>query len=169
MRRPDIPKKTSKEWSRLLSGALETIGKIAELPVATERVLLADDGGDVMIAKCSDTGGAVDLWYTPELKYAGEIHDELTGLVKDAIERKWKRIHKKGVMGVCPDVILALYDAYGYGDVEQAREAFSKIEGYDWLHSIYWAASFADKRNILHPDSPGRSGVFLFSKEQNWT
>ncbi len=88
--------------------------------------------------------------------------------MKDAIEKKRSKIEKKGVMRVCPDVILLFYDAYGYGDIADAARALSRIKDYDWLHSIYWSASFSNCPNVMYPESPGRAGGFLYSKNEIW-
>jgi len=86
----------------------------------------------------------------------------------EAIAKKKAKIQSKGIMQLCPDVILLFYDAYGYGNIQDARKAFSNIKGHKWTHSIYWAASFSDRKNILYPDSPGRGGAFLYSKNNLW-
>ncbi len=59
--------------------------------------------------------------------------------------------------------------SYGYCSPDQARAALSSVQGYDeWVHSIFWAASFSDTVNVSYPDSPGRIGCFLFTKEKSW-
>ena len=63
---------------------------------------------------------------------------------------------------------LLLYDAYGYGSLETAMRAALDVKGYEWLHSIFWAASFSDRPNVMYPDSPGRAGCFLYSKSEGW-
>jgi hypothetical protein len=101
---------------------------------------------------------------TPEAKYEGEVRRDLAELLSQSIQKKHEKIQKKGILTACSDVILLLYDAYGYGDASDATRALSSVSGFDWLHSIFWAASFSDRENGLYPKSPGRSGEFLYSK-----
>lgn len=104
----------------------------------------------------------------PEPKWEGEVEEELSSLLGAAIEKKQKKVAQKGILNTCDGIILALYDAYGFSDIETARQAFSRLQGYEWLHSIYWVASFTDRPNILYPDNPGRYGEFLYSKDSAW-
>ncbi len=50
----------------------------------------------------------------------------------------------------------------------RCKQALLKVQGYEWLHSIFWAASFTDRSNTLYPGKPGRGGVFLYSKKEEW-
>ncbi len=50
-----------------------------------------------------------------------------------------QKLENKGVPEHCGDVILLLYDAYGYGEAEDARKALLKAHDYDWFHSVFWA------------------------------
>ena len=101
-------------------------------------------------------------------KWGGEVREELSRLIQKRIEVKWELLKKKGVLDQCPNVILLLYDAYNYGTIEDVRKAFLNIKGYEWLHSIFIALSSSDALNRLYPDSPGRKGVFLYSKNKLW-
>jgi hypothetical protein len=46
------------------------------------------------------------------VKWEGEVEKELAQLLEVAVAKKLKKLQKKGVMNDCPNVILALYDAY---------------------------------------------------------
>jgi hypothetical protein len=68
----------------------------------------------------------------------------------------------------CRDIILLLYDAYGYVDADDVGKALLKVHGYDWFHSIFWAESFTARPNHSYPDEPGRTGFFVYTKEERW-
>jgi hypothetical protein len=169
MRQPHLPspRKTG-HWNRLVDRCAATILSLATAPAGTETCLIGDSGGYIALHKESDEGAKVYFNATPMPKWEGEVQTELSQLVAAAVRTKRDKIQKKGVLAKCPDVILALYDAYGYADLPAVRQAFANIEGTEFFHSIYWAASFSDTPNTLYPDSPGRAGVFLNSKNQDW-
>ena len=104
-------------------------------------------------------------------KWEGEVQDELAGLIQDRVRTKREKLEKKGVPH---PIILLLYDAYAFGDAEDAKIALQKVHGYDWFHSIFWAEvgwrgpSGKDPPNELYPDKPGRIGFFLYTKEDRW-
>jgi len=171
-RRPEIPKRNSKAWKQLVAQASSTILSLVSQPAGTARTLLSDGRGKLQIVKLSeksDFGFNLGRVATPEPKYEVESVQELSAILMERIASKKEKISKKGVLNVCPDVILALYDAYGYCSPDQAHAALSSVQGYDeWVHSIFWAASFSDTENRSYPDSPGRIGCFLFTKEESW-
>jgi len=70
--------------------------------------------------------------------------------------------------GISTDVILAFYDAYPFTDREDVEAAFKNVTNISFFHSIYWAASFSERNNVLFPDEHGRYGYFLYSKESEW-
>ncbi len=168
LRRPDIPKRGSKEWKKLIADAKAGIENLAGSPPDSKVRLSQDANGRIDIFKLDDNGAAVRLCRASEAKWEGEIQGELSQLLRQSIEKKREKIQSKGVLNVCANVILVLYDAFGYGDVENAKRALSNLGGYDWLHSIFWAASFSDRANVLYPSSPGRAGAFLYSKNDGW-
>jgi hypothetical protein len=168
MRRPEIPRRGTTRWHRLVSLGIATIQSWSNSPSGTEVRLLEDETGYLSLAKCSDGGRAIGLLRSPTLRWEGEARDELSQLFQRAIDSKRTKIEKKGVLDRCPDILLIFYDAYGYGDVEDAQIALEAVQGYAWFHSIFWAASFSDRQNILCPDVPGRGGTFLHSKNGTW-
>ena len=101
-------------------------------------------------------------------KWEGEMQDELVGLIQNSVSRKRLRLEKKGVPQQCRNIILLLYDAYGYAEADDAKVALRGVHGYDWFHSVFWARSFADRTNELYPEEPGRVGLFLYTKENSW-
>lgn len=167
-RRPEIPERWMREWKKLVAYAATKIRGLAGSNPGSESRVFQDKGGYITVSKWTDEGSVVGMCRTPEAKWEVEVQDELSKLLKQAIGKKFQKLQKKGVMAVCPDVILLLYDAYGYGSIETTQSAVLNIKGYDWLHSIFWAASFSDRPNIIYPDSPGRSGGFLYSKCEGW-
>src|SRR5271157_5348607 len=170
-RRPEIPKRNSKEWHSLVARACEGIHSLGGRPINTSSTLLSDANGSLKIRRLSDRsdfGFNLGMAGPTEFRWEGEAHQELSGILAARIASKKEKIDKKGVLDVCPDVILALYDAYGFCSPEQARAALLSLDGYGWVHSIFWAASFSDTGNANYPGSPGRIGIFLFSKEESW-
>lgn len=167
-RRPRIPNRSSQDFRNLIADAVGKIDAMAFAESHTEAPLYQDTNGRITIVKLSAEGSTIGRLRSPEAKWEGESQDQLFRLMKDAIEKKRSKIEKKGVMRVCPDVILLFYDAYGYGDIADAAQALARIKDYDWLHSINWAASFSNCRNVMYPESPGRAGGFLYSKNEIW-
>ncbi len=102
------------------------------------------------------------------LKWEGEVQDELAELIQKAVRTKREKLERKGVPQRCRDSILLLYDAHGFGDPEDAKLALQTVHGYDWFHSVFWAASSTYRPNELYPEEPGRMGSFLYTKEDRW-
>lgn len=167
-RHPEIPKKRTSEWMKLIADAVTTIRGLAGSELDSESRVFQDKNGHITVSKWSAEGNTVGMYRIPEAKYDGDVQVELNSLLEQAIVKKFQKLQKKGVMAVCPDVILLLYDAYGYSSSETAKSALSNIKGYEWLHSIFWTASFSDRHNVIYPDSPGRVGSFLYSKCEDW-
>ena len=167
-RNPNLPKRTSSDWQRLVDIVVSFIAATREASSTEISYLQEDSYGRLGVQKTSDKGTAVGLWGFSGFKWEGEAQEELTALIQDAVTIKRSKLEKKNIPQQCPDAILLLYDAYGYGDAEDAREALRKVQGYDWFHSVFWAASFTDRDNKLSPENPGRIGSFLYSKEDGW-
>jgi len=168
MRRPDIPRRGTSHWKTLVSTAATKIREMSNAPCGAESCLLKDTHGYLVIQKTPDHGAKIGLFRMPAMKWEGEVQEELTQLFKDAIARKLVTLEKKSVLHQCSNVILLFYGAYSYSDIEDAQKAFLNVQGYEWLHSIFLAISFSDISNKLYQDSPGRRGVFLYSKNGNW-
>lgn len=166
--RPNLPRKNSAEWSDLCCKALSFIRDTDAKESTEETLLLDEEEGRLSIRKLAATGATVGLSRAPGAKWEGEIHNELQGLIQDAVTKKRKKLEIKGVPAQCPRIFLVLYDAYGYGIVEDAQKALLSTDGYDWFHSVFWATSFTDRENTLYPGSPGREGAFLYSKTHKW-
>lgn len=165
---PQIPRKNSTQWRDLSDKALSFIRDTSSEDSPQNVLLLDDNEGQLSIRKINSDGATVGLFGAPGAKWEGEIHLELQGLIQDAVTTKRKKLEKKGVLNQCPRIFLVLYDAYGYGDVEDVRKALMSTDDYDWFHSVFWATSFTDRKNVLYPDSPGREGMFLYSKTNKW-
>lgn len=110
-------------------------------------------------------------------KWEGEAQADLARLIQNAVSSKRSKLERNGIPQQCGDSILVLYDAYGFGDTVDARIALRNVSGYDWFHSIFWAAApFADsstgaqqtRPNELYPQEPGRVGSFLYTREDRW-
>jgi len=168
MRRPDIPRRATADWKTLVSTAATKTQEMSNALCGAESCLLRDINGYLEIQKMSDHGAEIRLCRMPAMKWEGEVQEELTQLFKDAIDRKLVALEKKGVLHQCSNIILLFYDAYDYGDVEDVRQAFLNVQGYDWLHSIFMAMSFSDGPNTSYPNAPGRRGVFLYSRNGKW-
>lgn len=166
VRRPEIPRRGTTQWRTLVSIAATKIREMSNSLCEAEFCLLKDANGYLAIQKCSDQGAKIGLCRIPVAKC--EAQKELTQLFQDAIERKLVAFEKKGVLHQCSNIILLFYDAYGYGDIEDVQKAFLNVQGYESLHSIFLAASFSDIPNKLYPDTPGRRGVFLYSRNEKW-
>jgi hypothetical protein len=98
--------------------------------------------------------------------WEGEIQGRMAALIQRAVDVKRGRLIKAGIAP--QSALLLLYDAFGYGEPTDAAAAMQQVKGYDWFHSIFWAASFSDHKNISYPDEPGRNGLFLFSMAPSW-
>jgi hypothetical protein len=168
MRRPDVPRRETAQWRTLVSIATTKIREMSNSPCEAESCLLKDANGYLTIRKCSDQGGTIGLLRMPAMKWEGEILGELSQLFKKAIETKRERLENKGILDLTSNIILLFYDAYGYGDIEGAQKAFLNVQSYEWLHSIFLAPSFSNIPNKLYPDTPGRKGVFLYSRNGKW-
>lgn len=101
-------------------------------------------------------------------KWEGEAQNDLAALIQHAVSGKRSKLEQKGVPEECLGVILLFYDAYGYGDAEDAGKALLRAHDYDWFHSVFWAEPFTDGPNELYPEEPGRTGRFLYTKEGRW-
>jgi hypothetical protein len=135
-------------------------------PCGIEHNIFEDKYGKITISKSSDQGTKIFRIMIPPAKFEGEIKEELSRLIAERI--KTKRQQLKNILNQCANIILLFYDAYAYGEIEDIKKAFLNVKGYDWFHSIFLAPSFSNTSNKLYPDSPGRKGIFLYSKNKLW-
>jgi hypothetical protein len=87
-------------------------------------------------------------------------------LLQQRIDDKRKKLADKGIGP--GQALLLLYAAFAYADAEHAIASIRKVNGYEWFHSVFWAASFSDRENDTFPSEPGREGLFLFSAKPEW-
>lgn len=165
---PRLPKRPSREWAEMVGDTVSFIRTTQTGGCTEEGCLLKNGRGHLRVKKVSDEGETVGLVRVGSAKWEGEIQDELYHQMQDAINRKREKLEKKGIPGVCGRIILLFYDAYGYGDIQDAQKALLRVDGYDWFHSIFWAASFTDRPNELSPENRGRIGYFLYSANERW-
>lgn len=95
-----------------------------------------------------------------------ETQNQLALLIQQAVDNKKRKLQDAGIDS--RRALLLLYDAFGYAEPQDAVAAMRQVTGYDWFHSIFWAASFFDRKNMSYPEEPGRDGLFLFSNNPSW-
>jgi hypothetical protein len=133
-------------------------------------MLYQDSKGKVEIEKVGGKGASwVGNCIVPELKWKGQIQEELRELFQEAVKKKRISLEKKGVNKHCPEIILLLYDAYIYADIEDARESFKGIEGADWFHSVFCVQAIKVNANKLLNKDVQLRGWFLFTKDKIWS
>jgi len=98
--------------------------------------------------------------------WEGDVQSQLAIMMQQAVDNKKRKLQDKGVGS--QRALLLLYDAFAYAQPVDAVSAMRKVNGYDWFHSIFWAASFFDRKNTTYPEEPGREGIFLYSSNPNW-
>jgi hypothetical protein len=167
-RHPELPKATSADWRSLITQATLFIDATQCADGTDEVHLLEDDEGSLAIHKISGQGATLRTRRLDTPRWEGEIEDELRELIATAVDKKRRKLERKGVPARCPRIMLLLYDAFNYGDVEAAQKALLAVDGYDWYHSVFWAGSFTDRPNELCADQPGREGTFLYSANGKW-
>src|SRR5712692_3282244 len=104
--RPEIPKRRTTRWKKLVSTALTNMRAMSNSPCDAEVCLLKDENGSLAINKLSNCGKTINLGGPMRWQYKGEIQEELSRLFKKAIDQKWCKVQKKGVLDACPYVIL---------------------------------------------------------------
>lgn len=168
IRQPEFPRRNTREWNVLVAESLSFIRDTREVSSTDQHPLIEGKNGRLGIQKLGNDGATVGMAGVAGVKMEGDIQNELCELMQHAIFTKRVILEKKEVLQQCSGIMLLLYDAYGYAEVEDAQKSLTKTVGYDWFHSIFWAASFTDRVNELSPGEPGRQGKFLFSKEAKW-
>jgi hypothetical protein len=165
---PDLPRRNTKESLALVSNILSFIENTVTDKTTELFKIILDQQGHLGIRKISAEGATIGLFFTSEPKWEGEVQNELQELIQEAVTSKRKKLEKKKISDSCPRIFLVLYDAYGYGSEKDAQKALYCTDGYKWFHSVFWAKSFTDRKNKLYTDSPGREGLFLYSKNDRW-
>lgn len=163
---PKIPRSTSSEWRDLVRQAASFIDATRHVESTGEARLLEGSDGHLDIKKLSDQGATIGTLVVNEVKWESEVQDELRQLIEERVKEKRMKLEKKGIPG--QRTMLLLYDAYGFGDVGDAEKVLAGVPGYDWFHSVFWAASFTDRPNELSPVDPGRVGRFIYSANGRW-
>jgi hypothetical protein len=167
-RDPMLARTGTPERHGLIQAAVSFIRATGGAQTTPEVLLLKDRHGKLTISKVSSRGASVGLMAVVGARWEGDVQDELRDLIQAAVHKKRGALERKGVPARCPRTMLLLYDAYGFGDLDDAQGALLKADGYDWFHSVFWAASFTDRPNELSPENPGRLGVFLYSRNRDW-
>jgi hypothetical protein len=167
-RHPTLPQSSTREWRDLVDQAKSFIETTALTESTKEFPLLKSPDGHLRIRKICSQGSTLGLCGPACAKWEGEIQDDLCKLMQDSVNKKRTKLKNKSVPSSCPRVLLLFYDAYGFGDVEDAQKALLRVDGYDWFHSVFWAASFTNRENELYPKEPGRRGAFLYSSDNRW-
>lgn len=162
-RQPKIPKETYSKYGDLVRKAESFICQTSNIISKVETCLIEDPEGKLYIKKVSCKWVKVGISFAPESQWGIDIIDELRKLIYKSVQEKRQKLEKKGIPAICPRMMLILYDAYGFCDVNDAQKALLGVPGYDWFHSVFWASSFTDKPNKLSPANPGRVGRFIYS------
>ena len=163
---PRIPRPTSKNGRQLIDAAVAYVDATREQGACPEVQLAQDESGKISIEKVSANGSIVGVVWTPPGTREGETQNQLALLIQKAVDDKRRKLQGAGI--VSRRVLLVLYDAFGYAEPNDAVTAIQQVHGYDWFHSIFWAASFFDRKNTSYPREPGREGLFLFSSNPKW-
>ena len=166
--KPEIPKRMSKGRKVLLDKAIAYICDTASQPSAIRQKIFEKAGRYIALEKLSDTNACVGLVGYIGTKWEKEAKEELFQLIQERVIQKIATLEKNVDSEFHNNLILLLYDAYGFCGGQGAREVCQRVQEIDKFHSIFWAASFSNKPNILYPNCPGRSGCFLFSKNNKW-
>ena len=165
-RLPNIPKPTSKGGRQLLTAAIAYVDATRQQACSPEVQLAQDGSGMIRIEKVAAEGSIVGILRSPPAMWEGEIQTQLAKIIQRAVDDKMRKLQDAGIGP--RRALLLLYDAFGYADTQDAIAALRQVNGYDWFHSIFWAASFSDRKNAAYPEEPGRDGFFLFSSNPSW-
>ncbi len=163
--RPGIPKLKKKRPSQPYRIAHQYIIDTREVEAADEAILLEDGNGEIQLKKIRSRDTPIGL-IRVTAEFEGQTIEKLAELIDSACRSKTKKLLKKDCLP--SEAILALYDAYGFADIEAAKSAASSLDTKLNFHSVFWAASFSRRENILYPKEHGRSGAFLWSTVPEW-
>ena len=163
---PCIPKPTSNNGRQLLDAAVAYVDVTRQQAVSLEVQLAQDGSGKISIKKMSASDSSVGILWSAPAMWEGDIRNQLATLIQRAVDDKRRKLQDAGIG--FQRALLLLYDAFGYAEPQDAVAAMQQVNGYDWFHSIFWAASFFDRKNTTYPEEPGRDGFFLFSNNPSW-
>lgn len=165
-RKPHVPKQSSTAGKDLLSSALSYVTRTAQHDAAEAFEIWRDPSGFLQLTKTSPTGRNVGVVWFGAVKREHEVIDELTALMQRAVTEKIRKLSHRNLP--MARTMLVFYDAYGFAEPKHAARALQRVTGYAAFHSIFWAASFSDRRNETYPEAPGRSGFFIYSSVPSW-
>lgn len=165
-RLPHIPRPASKNGHQLLDTIVSYINATQQREASPELQLTRDNLGEISIAKLSADGLSIGVLWTPLCMWEGDIQSQLVTLIQHAVDDKRRKLQNAKVGP--QKALLLLYDAFAYAEPIDAFEAMRQVNGYEWFHSIFWVASFTDRKNQTYPEDPGRNGFFLFSINPTW-
>ncbi len=165
-RKPKVPKPLSASGKSLLHAALSYVAQTAHVDNAQEFEIWRDATGFIQIAKGSSEECQVGVLWVGEAKREIEVVGDLTDLIQRAVDDKLRKLARRNVP--TKRTFLVLYDAYGYAEPRHAARALQNVQGHSRFHSVFWIASYRDRANLTYPDSPGRSGVFIYSSRNSW-
>ncbi len=165
-RLPCIPKPMSKNGRQLLDAAVLYVDATRQQRVSPCVQLAHDGSGKISIEKVSANGSTVYIFWSPPAMWEGDIQNQLATLIQRAVDDKKLKLQDAGIGSW--RALLLLYDAFGYAEPQDAVAAMQQVNGYNWFHSIFWAASFFNRKNTTYPEEPGREGFFLFSNNPSW-
>jgi hypothetical protein len=164
---PEIPKVNTKQRKKMTGEARYYVCKTKLLSTTADLILLAGPGGKIIIKKISQEANRILLSYATA-RWEGEIHDDLCSLLQNAVSKKIKSFKIKGVSRTAVDIVLLLYDAYGFAEIEDVRKALKTVSGFEWFHSIFWIAAFRNRDDSTHLLQSQRDVQTLYSKEPKW-
>ena len=161
---PELPKRQSREWNALIDAicARTRAGRAAAGPEASDDVFPTTGRGRLVLQKVDDCGKA--LFFLPPIE-SKWLEAKLPRLLQDRVDAKRRKLER--VPRECPKILL-LYDAYG-APPETVRKAMEQVNDYEWLHSIFWVASFTDRADEFNPGRLARQGFFLYSQDPTWS
>ena len=163
---PSIPRPNSARGRQLIEAALAYVLGTQQRDEEVELLLSKDEAGYIEIKKLGRGRGLVGHCWIPRAMRGHEVQDELVILLSERVSAKVAALSRKGIAG--SNAILLLYDAYAFGEIDDAFRAIQQVEGSTWFHSVFWAPSFEDRENSSFPDEPGRHGLFLRSIDPRW-
>ncbi len=168
VRHPQLPKANSFGWRLLVAHICSFVQETETLTCTEQVVLLKDRHGYIAIEKMEGSSNTVGLVRAPGAKFEGEVQDGIARLMQQRIDAKRLKLENSEQVRTCAGIILAFYDAYAFGELDDAEKALLKVTDYEWLHSIFWVASFTDRPNEIYPGNPGRLGRFIYSRDNTF-